>query len=80
MDRWFKANRLTLNVKNMKYMIWDSKDKLKQLPTVASKLSINDEEISKVSTMKYLGMMIDENLEFTEHVEYIYRKSCRIHG
>ena len=64
-DQWLKANRLTLNVK---------KNTLKQLPEVLSQLTINNEVISKVNVMKYSGMMIDENLDFNNHIDYIYRK------
>ncbi len=75
-DQWLKANRLTLNVKKTKFTILGSKNKLKQIPDALLKLSINHEEIDRVHVMKYLGMMIDENLDFTSHIDYIYRKSC----
>ena len=28
--------------------------------------------------MKYLGIMIDEHLEFMEHIDYIYKNHARI--
>ena len=48
-----------------KYMILGSKNKLKLVPDVPMKLAIDNEEIGKVATIKYLGIMIDEHLEFT---------------
>ena len=71
MNQWLKANRLNLNVKKTKYMILGSKNRLKQIPEVPMKLTINNEQIEKTDTMKNIVMMIDENLEFSDHIDYI---------
>ena len=69
-------NRLTLNVKK-KYMILGSNSKLKQIMANPLRLMINNKEISMVKTMKYLGVMIDDKLDFDGHIDYINRKSCQ---
>ena len=55
-------------------MVFGSKYKLKQVDNL--KLHIDGDEIERVTTFKYLGMMLDCELNFESHVSYIYRKAC----
>ena len=55
--QWLLLNKLTLNVKKTKFLIYGSKNKLKQVTQLP--LHINNEEIERVETFKYLGMMLD---------------------
>ncbi len=73
--QWLHANKLTPNVSKTKYMIVASKNKLKNLGYVS--LKMNNEELERVSEMKYLGMMIDENLNFECHLRYVYSNACK---
>ena len=47
------------------------------------KLKINNEELERVKIMKYLGVQLDECLDFNEHTNYITdkvtKKICVIH-
>ena len=38
-------------------------------------LMIKGQTVETVSTFKYLGTVVDENLTFTDNVEYIYKKA-----
>ena len=38
------------------------------------KIKINNKEIEKVKTIKYLGFMIDNELKFKEHIDNICGK------
>jgi len=68
---WLNRNKLYLNVSKTKVML---------IRGIRRKIAENDfkvkfrEEGPRGSKIKYLGVMIDRNLNFTEHVNYISRK------
>jgi len=73
-DDWFSRNRLYLNVNKTKVMLIRgirrkvAEDDLK----IISAGGGGDLEV--VSKIKYLGVIINRNLNFTEHVDYIGKK------
>ena len=54
---WLRSNKLSLNVSKTKYMICGTKKRTDQFSNV--KLSIDGDDIERVSTFKYLGTWID---------------------
>ena len=60
---WFRANKLTLNVGKSVCILFDKTNTADQL-----NLSINGETIPQVSYTKFLGMWIDQNLNWKEHI------------
>ena len=81
---WFKANKLSLNVVKTNYILFNLKDKLKNKHSSDSNLSDNHQLISieginitKVKYTKFLGVVIDEKLNFKEHINYIANKISR---
>ena len=70
---WLKANRLTLNVKKTKYMVFGSKQKLRHKPDL--NINIDGQKLERVEVMKYLGVHLDEHLTFSTHISEICRKS-----
>ncbi len=70
---WLKANKLTLNVKKTKFVIFGSKHKL--AGNRDTPLYINQEQIERVKSIKYLGMILDEQLNFEEHIDYLISKT-----
>ena len=69
---WFKFNRLSLNCDKTHFMLFGTKPKLAKYDLTA--VSHEGTEITRVDTIKYLGMKLDPTLSFNHHVEYI--KSC----
>ena len=67
---WLLANKLSLNVTKTEYMLFGSTHRLSNLgkPNI---LKIGDEEIKRVDKTKYLGMSLDEQLTWTEHIEQL---------
>ena len=70
---WFNNHRLSLNVKKTKLMLIGTTNK------VSTEMSIppvyyNNEKVEEVSVFKYLGIMLDRNLTFDQHVKYLKRK------
>ena len=68
---WFKVNRLSLNVKKTHYMVFTNAKSNRP----KSELKIEGESISEVSKTKFLGVMIDQKLNWQHHISYI---SCKM--
>ena len=68
---WFKANRLQMNADKTKYMIFRTHNKSRLLHSV---LKIDDETIDQVESTNFLGVIIDDKLTWTKHVNSIHGK------
>ena len=68
---WLCANKLSLNITKSKYMIFYERF-LKCPPTID--LLINNNSIDRVHEFKFLGFLIDENLNWSKHTTYISTK------
>ncbi len=75
-DEWLKANRLTLNTKKTKYVIFGTRASLEHIPEDLN-IRIANEKIERVKYMKYLGMILDEKLTFDEHINQTYTKASQ---
>lgn len=49
-------------------------------PNNNTSLSVNSQEIKKVSSCRYLGAMIDDELKWTDHIQHIYNKLLKYTG
>ena len=79
MHHWFIANKLTLNLKKTKFMLFSNKKKNKKLER-NFKININNYSIKQVDEMKYLGIIIDKNLNWNSHIQYVSTKLARAAG
>lgn len=67
---WFTVNRLSLNLEKTYYSIFGAKHK----DMNGLSLYINGRPIQKVDCCKYLGILIDSDLKWKDHINYIYNK------
>ena len=65
---WFALNKLSLNIKKTKFMLIAPKH-IKNDNIVGPKL--NDMYIDRVFEYKYLGLIIDSDLKWTAHINYM---------
>ena len=70
LSEWFLANRLSLNLTKTCYSIFGPNHKI----TTGLKLYINNEEIQNTECCKYLGIFIDSELKWRNHINHIYSK------
>ena len=63
---WYTDNKLTLNVKKTKLMISGSKTMLS--PFNDFQFSTDEGQINRVSSFKYLGVLLDEKWKWKVHV------------
>ena len=75
---WFKANKLTLNTSKTKYMLF--KEKTQKVDISNLKVTIDGEDIERIGekcseeAFKFVGIYIDENLSWDNHISYIRKK------
>ena len=74
--RWLKSNKLTLNISKSKFMIISNKKHIKNDFLVA----IDSVPLLKCDQYKYLGVVIDKNLCWKQHIEYISTKISKACG
>ena len=68
-DNWLKSNRLSLNVSKTSYIqqFLPTRKKISNQKN-ALDIKIRETILTKVSTVKFLGVTLDENLTFKNHV------------
>lgn len=76
-SKWFTANRLTLNLSKSKFMI--VKRKYRKLND-SFVLRFNGKRMEKCQSYKYLGVHIDENLDFKTHINFLCEKIGKLCG
>ena len=64
---WLNANRLSLNIDKTNFMVFRPKNKNDQNLDIL----INGSRIDKVDKAKFLGVIIDCNLRWSDHVKYV---------
>ena len=70
---WLRANRLTLNMTKTEFMLISSRQRLSTL-TDSPTITINDNQVSQVTTTKSLGVTIDNKLDWSSHIDKLTKK------
>ena len=73
-NEWFTANKLSLNVKKTKYILFCKQSKIDDLPLKLPTLRINNNEVKRVYDTSFLGVTIDESLNWDKHIKNIENK------
>ena len=75
-DQWLIANKLSINTSKTKCMLFRSKHSNTQHTNL--NLFIRNNKIEQVSSLKFLGVYIDEYLSWCPHMKYLLSKlrSC----
>ena len=77
--RWLTANKLSLNVRKTKYMIFHNRQK--KLPALLNyDIKINDTPIARVSSFDFLGLSLNENMSWKTHCDKIGNKIAKYMG
>ena len=68
-SKWYNGNRLALNAKKSQCMVIASKYQTRNECTL--NVSLNNTIIEQVNNVKYLGVIIDNNLTWNDHVSML---------
>ena len=71
---WFQANKLSLNANKTKYIFFHKQRESENIPLKLRVLKIDDIEIKREQSLKFLGVLIDENLTWKNHIELLENK------
>ena len=69
---WLNINKLSLNVDKTKFMVFQSKRSSKNFDWI--ELTMNGKRIEKVSTFCFLGLTINQFLDWDDHIKVISNK------
>ena len=81
LNEWFKANRLCINLKKTKYMLFRPSSTFPKL--LNEHIYLNDMEVEQIGNyknekfFKFLGIYIDETLSWKYHIEKVCSKLSR---
>ena len=71
---WFKSNKLSLNVDKTKWLLFHPLSKRQLLPQIFPNLLIENIHIKRENVTKFLGVFIDENLSWKQHIDIVSSK------
>lgn len=75
-SQWLKSNELKLNVKKTNYIFFQNRSLKNYLPPV----QLEGESLTQVSHTKFLGVRIDENLNWKFHIDDVCLKLSKLCG
>ena len=78
LSRWFRCNRLTLNLKKTEYVYFAGPGGRRVPPPGG--LSIGGEEVRRVEGARFLGVWVDEGLRWTGQIERVRTKVGQLLG
>ena len=71
---WLNANKLSLNVKKTHFILFSFSNKR---IVNTNGIVIDNQPVSRVSYTKCLGVIIDDKLNWSEHVNNLKNKTCQ---
>ena len=74
---WFTANKLSLNVEKTKYSFFQKPSKKDDISLCLPKLIINNYEIQREESIKFLGVLLDQRLTWKEHIKLTENKIAK---
>ena len=73
-NQWFTSNKLSLNAKKTKYSFFDKPSKKDDIPLTLPKLTISNHVTERQEFIKFVGVLLDENLNWKERIKYTEKK------
>lgn len=73
LHKWFNVNQLSLNLKKTCFSVYSNKncDNIKEL-------EVENHILKRTKIVKYLGMLVDENLTWANHIDQICKKLTKL--
>ena len=72
-ENWINRNKLKMNAEGTKYMI--ARSVRKEMKGNIVLKCVDGTELERVKIIKYLGIIIDENVRFKDHCEYVKKNT-----
>ena len=75
--QWMNTNKLSLNIDKSNYMLFHSSRKT---IGIHSDVLVNRSKITKIHSTKFLGVIIDDCLKWTDHIKMVKKKVAKAIG
>ena len=76
-NQWSISNKLSPNIKKAKYSFFHKPSQKQNIPLLLPKLIINNYQIQRTGSIKFLQVLLDENLSWKEHIKYNENKIAK---
>ena len=73
-SEWFRANKLSLNEDKTRFTLFHRPQGRDNLPLRLPAVKINDYKIKRSSSIKFLGILVDEHLSWINHINTLENK------
>ena len=73
-NQCFTSNELSLNAKKTKNSFFHKPSRKDDIPLMLTKLTISNHVIERQEFIKFLGVLLDGNLNWKEHIKYTENK------
>ena len=70
---WFKSNKLSVNTQKTFYMVFHTA-RLKTIDNSSMDIIMDNHILTKVNSIKYLGIIVDHKLNWLDHITYVKAK------
>ena len=70
---WFKSNKLSLNTQKNFYMVFH-RARLKTTDNSSMDVIMDNNILTRVTSIKYLGIIVDIKLNWLDHITYVKAK------
>ena len=71
-SNWFSSNLLTLNISKCNFVIFGNSRRIKLVNNVS--LKVNSTAVERSDLFKYLGVVINQTMSWSEHIDTISTK------
>ena len=73
-SEWFRANKLSINAGKTKYIFFHKQHDSKKIPQKLPMLILNNTTLERVNYIEFLGVILDENINWNRHIELVESK------
>ena len=80
--KWISVNKLYINYEKTNFMLFEPYKRVLKTsdPVISTPLLFNGHTIERVYSVKYLGVFIDDKLNWVEHINYLINKVSSLTG
>ena len=79
LSKWYIANNLSLSIGKSNYIVFHNKGS-KVAKLFPEKIEIGGDTINRVNFTKYIGVLIDEHLNWSEHIAKTCKSLLKLFG
>ena len=72
---WLTTRKLTLNVSKTKLVVITGRQKLARVEEI--ELLVNENTVEQTDSFEYLGVKLNETMEWSDHIDYIQSKVAK---